>query len=100
MPLQQLVSRFPPDAGYRRKLEFGAGIGTDALYLASEGYEVTLVDVEGPAFRFAKHRFDRRGIAARFVNANSPLPAPNATYDVGVSFDVFEHLPDPLEAAR
>ena len=98
--LQQLVSRFPPDAGYRRVFEFGAGIGTDALYLASEGYELTLVDVEGPAFRFAKHRFDRRGIAARFVNSNSPLPAPDAMYDVAVSFDVFEHLPDPLEAAR
>lgn len=98
--LQQLVSRFPPNAGYRRVFEFGAGIGTDALYLASEGYKVTLVDVDGPAFRFAKHRFDRRGMAARFVESNSPLPDPEATYDVAVSFDVFEHLLDPLEAAR
>ena len=94
--LQQLVSRFPPDAGYRRVFEFGAGIGTDALYLASEGYEVTLVDVEGPAFRFAKHRFDRRGIAARFVESNSPLPAPDATYDRfdGAILSVWQGAPD------
>jgi SAM-dependent methyltransferase len=61
---------------------------------------VTLVDVDGPAFRFARHRFERRGLPGRFVESKSPLPEPNEVYDVALCFDVFEHLPDPLEAAR
>jgi 2-polyprenyl-3-methyl-5-hydroxy-6-metoxy-1,4-benzoquinol methylase len=97
--LQALVRDFPP-AGHRRVLEFGAGIGTDGLFLATQGYTVTLVDVDGPAFRFARHRFERRGLSARFVESRSMLPKPDAEYDVVVCFDVFEHLPDPLEAAR
>lgn len=98
--LEQVVDRFPADAGYRRVLDFGAGIGTDALYLASHGYDVTLVDVDCPAFAFARHRFKRRRLPGRFIRSTSPLPRPDRTYDVVVSFDVFEHLPDPLEAAR
>jgi len=98
--LQVLLRDFPPGRGFHRVLDFGAGIGTDGLFLASHGYEVTLVDVDGPAFRFAMHRFERRGLPARFLVSRSMLPQPDADYDVVVSFDVFEHLPDPLGAAR
>ena len=97
--MQRLVQDFPPDEG-SRVLDFGAGIGTDGLFLAMNGYDVTLVDVDGPAFRFAYHRFERRGLSARFLESSSMLPRPDTTYDAVVSFDVFEHLTDPLEAAR
>jgi len=98
--LAELVRRWPPRDGYRRVLDFGCGVGTDALFLASQGYDVTLVDVPGLTFEFARHRFRRRSLAARFVESRVPLPEPDGTYDVVVCFDVFEHLPDPLEAAR
>jgi SAM-dependent methyltransferase len=98
--LRLLIRDFPPSAGFGRVLEFGAGIGTDSLFLATQGYAVTLVDVDGPAFRFARHRFERRGLDARFLESRSALPRPEGEYDVVVSFDVFEHLLDPLEAAR
>lgn len=98
--LRTLVECFPPTAGFRRVYDFGGGIGTDALYLASRGYEVTLVDVDGPSFRFAQHRFRRRGLQARFEVSHSTLPAPSNTYDIILCFDVFEHLPEPLEAVR
>ena len=98
--LEALTEKFPPKAGYGRVLEFGAGIGTDALFLVGQGYEVSLVDVDGPAFRFARHRFERRGLEARFIESRGPLPVTDRMYDVVISFDVFEHLPDPLEAAR
>ena len=75
-------------------------MGTDALFLAERGYEVTLTDVEGPTLRFARHRFTRRGRTARFLPSASMVPEPDAVYDVAICFDVFEHLPEPLDAAR
>ncbi|MDR7550839.1 MAG: class I SAM-dependent methyltransferase [Armatimonadota bacterium] len=98
--LSRLVRHWPARAGWRRVLDFGCGVGTDGLYLATQGYDVTLVDVSGPTFEFAKHRFRRRGLVARFVESRSILPEPDAVYDVVVCFDVFEHLPDPAEAVR
>ena len=98
--LTRLADRYPPSAGYRRVYDFGCGVGTDALFLASRGYDVTLADVDGPAFHFAQHRFRRRSLPTGFQVSSSPLPEPDGVYDVVVCFDVFEHLPDPLHAAR
>jgi SAM-dependent methyltransferase len=98
--LATFVERFPPDAGYRRVYDFGCGIGTDGLFLADRGYDVTFVDVDGPTFRFAKHRVERRELPAQFVESRSPLPEPDGTYDAIICFDVFEHLLDPLAAAK
>jgi 2-polyprenyl-3-methyl-5-hydroxy-6-metoxy-1,4-benzoquinol methylase len=98
--LAYLVQHHPAHAGWKRVYDFGCGVGTDALYLAQRGYDVTLVDVEGPAFRLARHRFERRQLPATFVESLSTLPEPAGTYDVVVCFDVLEHLPDPLDAAR
>ncbi len=98
--LSYFVEHYPPQAGWARVYDFGCGVGTDGLYLASSGYRVTLVDVDGPAFRFARHRLERHGLKATFIASRPPLPEPDALYDAVVCFDVFEHLPDPLEAAR
>jgi SAM-dependent methyltransferase len=98
--LSFVSDRFPASPGWSRVFDFGCGIGTDALFLASRGYEVTLVDVDSPTFRFARHRFERRGIKARFIESNSSLPDPDGKYAVVLCFDVFEHLPEPLEAAK
>jgi SAM-dependent methyltransferase len=98
--LSTAAEQFKPVNGYRRVYDFGCGIGTDGLFLAERGYDVTLVDVDGPAFHFAQHRFERRALRARFVDSTSPLPEPDGMYDLAICFDVFEHLPDPLEAAR
>lgn len=97
--LEDFVQRFPVDRGFRRVFDFGCGIGSDALFLAARGYDVTLVDVEGPAFRLARHRFERRGLCGRFVESRSAMPEPDQTYDAVICFDVLEHLPDPLAAA-
>jgi len=95
--LTRLVEVAPPRVA-PRVFDFGCGVGTDALFLKSRGYDVTLVDVDGPGFRFARHRFERRGWDAGFETSTSPLPTPKGVYDIAVSFDVFEHLPDPLKA--
>jgi SAM-dependent methyltransferase len=90
----------PSSDGFRLVFDFGCGIGTDALFLAQRGYAVTAVDVDGPAFAFAQHRLARRGLDCRFVVSTSPIPHPDELFDAAICFDVFEHLSDPLEAAR
>jgi len=98
--LYSFVESHPPSQGFGRIFDFGCGIGTDALFLAERGYEVTAVDVTGPAFEFARHRFHRRGLNARFVESTSEIPRPGGRFDAAVCFDVFEHLSEPLKAAE
>lgn len=97
--LQWFTANHPPHA-FGRVYDFGCGIGTDALYLAARGYDVTAVDVGGPVLDFARHRFRRRGLSAQFVESHSAVPEISGQYDAIVCFDVFEHLPEPLAAAR
>jgi SAM-dependent methyltransferase len=98
--LELVAKDFTPDAGFKRVLDFGCGVGTDSLFLASRGYTVTLMDVDGPAFRFARHRFGRRGLEATFITSSSAVPQLDGLYDIVICFDVFEHLPDPATAAQ
>lgn len=97
--ISYVAEHHPPGQGWRRVYDFGCGVGTDGLFFATRGYDVTLVDVESPPFRFARHRFERRGVRGRFVESKGPLPDPDGEYDVVICFDVFEHMPDPLGAA-
>lgn len=97
--LLSFASDYPAGPG-SRVLDFGAGVGTDALFLLGQGYAVTLVDVDGPAFKFAKHRIERRGLHAEFVVSEGPIPQFKEEYEAVVCFDVFEHLSEPLNTAR
>jgi SAM-dependent methyltransferase len=94
------ATNFPPEAGFGRVFDFGCGIGTDGIYLAERGYQVTAVDVGGKVLDFARHRFKRRGLQASFLESRTVVPEVAATFDAAVCFDVFEHLPQPLAAAR
>ena len=98
--LRRFVETYPPQAGWSRVYDFGCGVGTDALFLASKGYQVTAVDVGGPTLEFARHRSERRGLDVTFLESSSTLPEPPGTFDAIVCFDVFEHLHNPLLAAR
>lgn len=98
--LEWLKHQRPSTEGWSRVLDLGSGVGTDAIYLARHGYEVTLMDVPGPTLAFARHRFERRGLPVRVVETTAPVPNPPGDFDIVIAFDVFEHLPDPLSAAR
>jgi SAM-dependent methyltransferase len=79
-------------------LIFGDGTGNDSLYLADQGFKVDYFDVPGSkTFEFALKRFDSYGFLGRTIR---PLPDYGAcfarAYDVVISFEVLEHLPEPL----
>ncbi len=84
-------------AGYRARevLDFGSGIGSLGLLFAQNALNVTLAEVNPALSDYARWRFDRRGLSARFLDVG-PEALPEAAFDFACAIDVLEHLPDPL----
>ena len=83
--------------GARRALDFGGGVGTNALMFARAGFETWHADLSGPLMDFTRGRFERRGLPPpRFVDLRSET-LPEARFDLVTVVDVLEHVPDPLE---
>lgn len=78
-----------------RYLDYGSGIGSDALVFASKGFAVTLADVSEPLLAFAKWRCERRGLDVQTIDLKRRQP-PHGAYDAVVCFDVLEHVHRPL----
>ncbi len=85
--------------GYRSRevLDFGSGIGSLGLLMSRHGLDVTLAEVNATLNDYARWRFDRRGLPARFLDAGSEELPENA-FDFVSAVDVLEHLPDPQSA--
>jgi SAM-dependent methyltransferase len=93
------IELFPPTT-HPRVLDYGAGIATASLEFAKAGYDVTIADVPGKTQAFAKHRFKRRGLDCSVLEVTKDIPALPREYDIVVSFDVLEHLPDAERVLR
>ena len=52
-------------------LEVGCGTGTDSIWLAQQGFEVTAVDISGEAIRRAGEKAAKAGVQCRFVTASA-----------------------------
>ncbi len=87
-----LVQQF---AEGRRVFEFGHGVGSTGILFARNGFEVTMGDISESYRRFAQFRFNQRNLNGGFVDLRKDKLEPNF-YDAVVSFDVVEHIPDPL----
>jgi SAM-dependent methyltransferase len=83
----------------RNYLDYGSGIGNDALVFAEAGFDVTLADISDCLLAFAAWRCRRRGFAVRTIDLKrESLPADR--FDVVLCFDVLEHIPEPLGVVR
>lgn len=74
-------------------LDFGAGVGTDALELASSGMSVVACDINRSCRAFLEWRAKRRDLRIAVIEAVSAPPEP---FDALWVMDVIEHLPDPV----
>jgi 2-polyprenyl-3-methyl-5-hydroxy-6-metoxy-1,4-benzoquinol methylase len=79
-------------------LIFGDGTGNDSLFLADHGFRVDYFDIPGSkTFDFAIKRFDFYGFLNRSIRPLSDYQSClGQEYDVVISFEVLEHLPEPL----
>src|SRR4051812_1209788 len=65
-----------------RALELGCGTGTNSVWLAQQGFEVTGVDVAPLAIDRAKERASAAGVTVRFVVADLlDMPEPDGLFE-------------------
>lgn len=83
-------------------LMLGDGTGNDSLYLADNGLSVDYFDVPGSkTFDFAMKRFEHYGFLDRRITLISDYHSClNRHYDVVISFEVLEHLPQPIQTIK
>lgn len=89
----ELVTGIKSLKGVKTILDFGSGIGQNALMLAREGYDVTLADLDSKTLDFAEFRFNAHNVPYKVWRTDAMEDAPCEAYDVILCFDVLEHLP-------
>jgi SAM-dependent methyltransferase len=77
-----------------RLLEVGCGTGTDAVWLARQGFEVTACDISGIALAQAKDRAKEHDVKIAFVHGS--FPDERVAFDVAYDRGVF-HVPEERE---
>jgi 2-polyprenyl-3-methyl-5-hydroxy-6-metoxy-1,4-benzoquinol methylase len=83
----------------RAVLEIGCGRGGFAEWLASAGAQLTAADVSTVAVETGRARSRQAAITWR-VEDIQELSFPDCSFDVVVSCETVEHLPDPMRAVR
>ncbi len=75
-------------------LEFGCGIGQNAIMIAREKMDVTIADLDSYTLKFAEFRFKEKDISYKVWKTDIEDMPPDKKYDLILCFDVLEHLPD------
>jgi S-adenosylmethionine-dependent methyltransferase len=86
----------------KRIIDIGGGQGQLAIYLASLGHHITLVDISEDMLQLAKEHVEQAGLSAQFEFIHAPLQAlPElelGTFDFVLCHAVLEWLVDQVEA--
>ncbi|MDJ0498139.1 MAG: class I SAM-dependent methyltransferase [Acidimicrobiia bacterium] len=98
--LVEVAGRFPPEA---RILDVGGGSGRNAIWLASRGHRVTIVDISMEGLRLAQTAASEAEVDIATIAAdldNTPLP--HGPWDVIVDFHFIKRhlLPQFMEVLR
>jgi SAM-dependent methyltransferase len=72
-----------------RVLEIGCGIGSVVFKLSGQGYDVVGTDISGEAISYGLKKY---GDIRLEVQAAETLPYEDESFDVVLSFDLFEHI--------
>jgi SAM-dependent methyltransferase len=83
----------------RRYLDYGSGIGNDAIVFGEAGFDIALADISDRLLSFAAWRCRRRGFRVRTIDLKQEMPEPDS-FDVVACFDVLEHIPRPIDVVR
>jgi SAM-dependent methyltransferase len=79
-------------------LDFGSGVGNDALQFARMGLKVIACDFECESSRFLRWRAAQRGLEITSLDPAKGECGLGASFDLLWLMDVLEHLPEPFES--
>ncbi len=79
-------------------LDYGGGIGLDAIELSKAGLSVTYFELEGVTAQFAKWLFERENQDIYVIHDINQIP--NEFFDSVVCIEVLEHVSDPMRAIQ
>jgi ubiquinone/menaquinone biosynthesis C-methylase UbiE len=103
-PWYQIVLEFLPPVQGRRILEIACGRGGFSRLLASQGASVRGADFSASAVAIAKERLlDYPSLAGnvQYTQADAQaMPFEDNSFDIVVSCETIEHVPDPRAAVR
>ena len=88
------ILEYAMERGARHYLDFGSGVGTNAILFANHGFQVSLADVSLTMLDFAQWRLRRRGIRAELIDLTR-RELPRNRFDFVTAVDVCEHLVRP-----
>ena len=88
----ELVTGLKQMKNVKTVLDFGCGIGQNAIMLAREGFDVTIADLESNTLDFAEYRFKEHKLPHKIWLTDVMDMPPNKKYDAILCFDVLEHL--------
>jgi SAM-dependent methyltransferase len=77
-------------------LNLGSGPFFELKLLEPSDRRFTVCDVDARAIEVAKELWGSRLAGAHVIEPDAPLPYPDAAFDLIVSMDVIEHVPDPV----
>jgi cyclopropane fatty-acyl-phospholipid synthase-like methyltransferase len=81
--------RFKPS----RVIDLGCGTGSNCIYLAQNGFQVTGIDFAPAAIELAKKRADQTGVSADFmVDDLTNLKQVSGSYDLLLDYGTFDDL--------
>ena len=87
-----------PDLQDERVLEIGCGRGGFSAHLAGRGAHLTAADFSPAAVRMAARRLEPHADAEALVADIEAIPFDRGTFDVVISLDTLEHMPNPTLA--
>lgn len=78
----------------RRVLDYGCGSGYGSAQIARSATHVTAVDMSRDAVAYAMEEFCLHNLDFHVIDRDSSLPFGRSSFDVVLSFQVFEHVLD------
>jgi 2-polyprenyl-3-methyl-5-hydroxy-6-metoxy-1,4-benzoquinol methylase len=79
--------------GAKNILDFGGGVGFNAIQIAQAGFDVTLADLDSVTLKFGAYRAEKHGVKLKLWKSDVEAMPPDKKYDVILCLDVLEHLP-------
>lgn len=80
-------------------LDVGCGAGFKANYLATQGFQVTGIDLSTDSLAVAR-RYDKTGTVNYIEASADKLPFPDHSFEAVIAMDFLEHVEDPALIIR